>query len=161
MSAYICQPELFGLLGAYAAINQSVISAYRAGDMIPTAQRVAMGLAKENIRSVAHRYPDTASGSRPGPSLNDEEIIEAAALYAAHFATNRHYVRSLKQVQLFKLIQCLDYQSCETDDWETTDARQQLTWIESELVRSLPGYESARWEYEASIPEIEALYATK
>lgn len=151
MSAYICDPEHFGALAAYAVLTDSVIHPWRAGDRILTAQNAAQRLARENIRSVAHRYPDDKDGSRPGPCLLDAEIEEAAAIYAAHFTTNP---LRLTPVQVFKLCQGYSYQACEADDWRTTEAALQIEWIQSEAVRSLPGYDDADW----SLPEIEALY---
>jgi hypothetical protein len=160
MSAYVSNPETFGLLAAYATLNKCGIYEWTqdSGTSIETTQRIAKGLARENIRSVAHRYPDDASGSRPGPSLLDEEIEEAAAIYAAHFLTNAHYVRNLKPIQIIVLAQGVDYQSCETDDWRDTLAWKQLHWIKSEAIRQLPGYSSADWSYSRQVPEIEALY---
>ena len=161
MSAYICNPETFGILASFAILNKCGISQwqlFRRETQIEDAQRIAIGLAKENIRSVAHRYPDDKDGQRPGPCLKDAEIEEAAAIYAAHFLENSRYVRSLSPVQIIKIVQCAEYQSCETDDWKETLACRQLDWIKDEAIRALPGYEAAEWGYERSIPEIEALY---
>lgn len=163
MSAYICNPEHFGILAAWATLNECALFEWRHSRKpaaeIETAQRVAKGLARENIRSVAHRYPDTVSGNRPGPCLTDERIEEAAALYAAHFMTNSAYVRSLRPVQILVLCQGLDYQSCETDDWKDTLAWRQLDWIKNQAIRLLPGHATADWSYDRPLPEIEALYA--
>lgn len=160
MSAYICNPEHFGILAAFAVAHDVAIYEWQhisnksyAG-RLNTAQRVAKGLARENIRSVKHLYPD-AGGDLPGPCLAPTDIEEAAAIYAAHFVTNP--IR-LSPVQVFKLVQGIDYQSCETDDWPMTLAARQLSWITNEAVRQLPGYEASNWSYERPIPEIEALY---
>ena len=158
MSAYICNPEQFGILGAFAAINGSAVNAWNHNDLICRAQEVAKGLAKENIRSVATRYPDDVSGSRPGPCLLDEEIEEAAAIYAGYFVANQSYLSALSPEQVLVLCSSLDYQSSETDDWETTTAFKQLQWIRDAAIRKLPGYEAASWAFDLPIPEIEALY---
>lgn len=161
MSAYICNPEHFGILAAYAVRTKSAISEWvhtRENTLparIDTAQRIAKGLARENIRSVAHRYPNDVSGGRPGPCLLDEQIEEAAAIYAAHFITNYH---APTPIQILKLSRALDYQSCETDDWKDTLAWRQLDWINGEVIRSLPGYEDADWGYSKPVAAIEALY---
>lgn len=158
MSAYICNPEHFGILAAFAAINDCVIydwkpaRGYGPASRIANAQAAAKGLAKENIRSVAHRYGD---GELPGPCLTPAEIEEAAAIYAVHFVVNP---QRLTPVQVFKLVQSLDYQSCETDDWMMTLAKRQLEWIVSELVRQMPGYDDADWSFDQMLPGIEALY---
>ena len=163
MSAYVSNPEAFGILAAYAVINKCAVSEwihYRTGRDadIKNVQIVAKGLARENIRSVAHRYPEDKDGHRPGPCLLDAEIEEAAALYATHFLTNAAYVRKLAPVQILKVCQSVDYQSCETDDWRDTLAWRQLDWIKNNAVYSLAGYDEADWSYERPIPEIEALY---
>jgi len=160
MSAYICNPEQFGILAAYATLNRCVVSEWihYPADALQTAQRVAKGLARENIRSVAHRYPDDADGGRPGPCLLDAEVEEAAALYAAHFMSNPHYVKALRPISVIKISQGVDYQSCETDVWRETLAWRQLDWINNEAIRQLPGYEDADWSYNVIVPEIEALY---
>lgn len=161
MSAYICNPEHFGALAAYAVENDCAVYEWQhtrqntLAAKIDTAQRIAKGLARENIRSVDHRYPDCKDGGRPGPCLKDADIEEAAAVYAAHFLT---HPQRLTPVQVFVLIQGLDYQCCETDDWPLTPAARQLDWIRNAAVRKLPGYSSAQWSYDKPIPEVEALY---
>jgi hypothetical protein len=96
--------------------------------------------------------------ARKSVELSEEDIEEAAALYAAHFLKNSSYVRSLKPVQILKLSRGVDYQSCETDDWRDTLAWRQLDWINGAAVRSLHGYEDADWSYDRQVPEIDSLY---
>ena len=159
MSAFICMPEHFGILAAYAAEHDCAIGEWGLHfSKIATAQHVARGLARENIRSVAHRYPDTVSGGRPGPCLLDEEIEEAAAIYAAHFVT---HPQGVAPIQIIVLCQGYDYQSCETKDWKDTLAWRQIDWIKNEAIRNLNGYGDAAWTFDNPIPEIEALYAKK
>jgi hypothetical protein len=108
MSAYVCNPEHFGILAAYAVQNRCVVSAWRqslSAD-IQVAQRVARELARENLRSVATRYPTDPDGHRPGPGLKDAEIEEVAALYAAYFI---QHPQRLKPVQVLRLCAGLDY----------------------------------------------------
>ncbi len=161
MSAYICNPEHFGILAAYAVEQEAAINQWQhylkdtEASRLATAQAIAKGLARENIRSVAHRYQNSSDGDRPGPCLKDAEIEEAAAIYAAHFLVKR---QRLTPVQVFVLVQGLDYQCCETDDWPLTLAARQLDWIRNAAARQLPGYENADWSYDKDIPEIEALY---
>ena len=164
MSAYICNPEHIGILAAYAAVNDCAIYEWRMSDNILTAQNVAKGLALENIRSVAHRYPNDEDGQRPGPNLKDADIVEACQIYAGHFAKRLGGVivmaeDVLEPIQVIKLVRSLDYQSCETDDWEMTLAAQQLRWISGEAISRLDGYEDADWSFTGSLPEVEALYA--
>ena len=82
-------------------------------------------LLDENVRSVNHRYRETETAPayvyRPVPVV----AIDAAAV--------------------LKSVQCVDYQSCETDDWETTLAYRVLKAIESGAIAHLPGYGAAPW----------------
>jgi hypothetical protein len=159
MSAYICNPEHFGILAAYAVLNRCDIYEWEvrvpSGAQVKTAQRIAEGLAQENIRSVAYRYPNDADGDRPGPCLLDAQIIEAAQIYAAHFVK---HPQSLTPIQAIKLVEALDYQSCETPDWPETLAKRQLEWIRSCAIRQLPGYEDAEWKLRRKVPAVEALF---
>jgi len=164
MSAYIVNPEHIGVLAAYAAVNDCAIYEWRMSDNILTAQNVAKGLVLENIRSVAHRYPDDKDGQRPGPCLKDADIVEACQIYAGHFAKRLGGVivmaeDVLEPVQVLKLVRSLDYQSCETEDWPMTLAARQLDWIMGEAISRLPGYEDADWSFTGSLPGVEALYA--
>jgi hypothetical protein len=164
MSAYICNPEHIGILAAYAAAERCAIYPWQGDNIILTAQNVAKGLALENIRSVAHRYPNDKDGDRPGPCLKDADIVEACQIYAGHFAKRIGGVivdasLILEPVEVLKLVQALDYQSCETDDWHMTLAARQLRWISSEAISRLPGYDDAQWSFDGTLPEVEALYA--
>lgn len=163
MSAYVVNPEHIGILAAYAAVNDCAIYGWNMSDNILTAQKVAKGLALENIRSVAHRYPDDKDGQRPGSCLKDADIVEACQIYADHFAKRMGGVIVMAEdvpedVQILMLVQSLRYQSCETDDWVTTLAARQLGWITDYVIRRLPGYQDADWSYDNVLPEIEALY---
>lgn len=155
MSAYIYNPEHLGILAAFAAKHRIVIGAWDADNSIRSAQAVAKGLARENIRSVAYRYPNDKDGERPGPCLLDAEIEEAAAIYAAHFVEHGTHIGP---VDVLKLVQGLSYQSCETPDWRDTVAAIQLEWIMAEAIRSLDGYDAANWSFNRPLLEIEALY---
>lgn len=159
MSAYICNPEHIGILAAYAARNECIIREWDqnrgAGSTNKNAKAVASGLALENIRSVATRYPEDQDGSRPGPGLKDADIVKAAGIYADYFVRHPQFITP---VQILRLIDCLDYQSCETDDWPQTLAYRQLDWLRSSAIRKLQGYDDARWEFSQPIPAIEALY---
>lgn len=157
MSAFICNPSHLGILAAAAVHYRCPISEYANNEPVLIAQGVARELARENIRSVAHRYPQDVSGGRPGPCLHDNEIEEAAAFYAAHYVVHIGNVTKLKAVELLSLISCLEYQSCETDDWTKSLACRQLEWLKGAVIRSLPGYSDAPYEYGGSVESIEAL----
>lgn len=155
MSAFICSPSHIGLLAAYAAKTDSVIGDWRGGNRFDSAQLVARMLTRANIRSVAARYPNDMDGQRPGPCLKDDDIMDASACYAAHYLENWP---APEPVQILKLCGCLDYQSCETNDWPETLAYRQLDYIRGEATRSLPGYENAQWCFDEHIEVIDSLF---
>jgi hypothetical protein len=82
----------------------------------------------ENFRSVNYRYHED----------------EKPEVYRFTYRLDR-----VPPVQIIKAVHCLDYQSCETDDWETTLAHRVLDAILSAACRSLPGYEEAYWGIKA------------
>lgn len=91
-------------------------------------------LEAENRRSVAYRYPSAAE-SNP--------VAIADALNA------RPPVRltlNVNPVQVLKAIACLEYQSCEHPEWETSTARAWLESLRNQAIANLPGYETAAWE---------------
>lgn len=161
MSAYICNPEHFGVLAALAVENDCVIYQWNVAsgksveNKIANAQNVARLLARENVRSVAYRYSDSVDGERPGPCLTANEVEEAAAIYAAYFVTRP---QKLKPVQALSLCAGYSYQASECDNWRMTDAELQIEWLQNALIRSLPGYADADWSFDEPVPEIEALY---
>lgn len=137
MSAYICNPEHFGLLAAYYATKEHKGAEF--------AERAAHILALENIRSVVTRYPDDKDGQRPGPCMYDDEICLASRVWAKCYC-NR-IPKSVTPVAILSLCGGLDYQSCETEDWRSTKAFGLLCQIESCATRQLPGYDDAPWNW--------------
>jgi hypothetical protein len=135
MSAYICSPKHVGVLAA-------TIRALCYGDF--DEKKVAEVLMLQNIRSVTHRYPDASEADRPGPG---DGIADNALVGLAKEAAHALYLKPphFEIVELLKLSACLDYQSCETDDWKKTDAYKFLQQLDATLIRRLPGYDDAAW----------------
>jgi hypothetical protein len=88
-------------------------------------------LLAENVRSVNYRYRG---------ELDDDEKNAAASYRFTQFA------RRLSPVQLIVAVHCLDYQSCETEDYENSIAWRICQAIISAACHQLPGYDSAKWE---------------
>jgi hypothetical protein len=95
------------------------------------AEEIGRILLDENVRSVAHRYSNR---------INDDER-NASAIYAY-----RPFPTPLAAVEFIKACKCLEYQSCETDDWETTLAYRILRACIDSASSDLRGYERAPWE---------------
>lgn len=155
MSAYICYPSHIGLLAA----------SYHDGDKFATPEiksrevgRVASVLARQNIDSVIYRYPKSKDGERPGPTFipgdgNDEAIIEFAILWAQHYCQKKV---AAAPIELIKLAHTLDYQSCETPNYEQTNAFKYIQQIIYSQTRKLKGYEAAasEWSDTTNVPTI-------
>ena len=156
MSAYVCNPEHFGALAALAVRRfnpsglpggnwNSVISSFNIGvSDAQVAGYIAGQLAQANIDSVAARYPNDVSGGRPGPCLTDEEIIRQADAWAVRYLKREP---KLSIADYFSLCGCYEYQSCEHDGWDKSDAKQQIERIKDGLTRRLPGFSDSPWSW--------------
>lgn len=116
MSAYICSDAHFNYLANFA------IRKPKYGGSLRDGQNVIDVLYSQNLRSVNHRYRE--DGRAPAPRFKRE-------------------IQNFDMVQVIKACHCLAYESCETDDYENTEAKKLLDALEA--VRELPGYESAQW----------------
>ncbi len=101
------------------------------------ADEVGQMLLNECIRSVGARYQDSEVTDLPG---------RVDAEYLIPFKHKLSY-NPLPAVTVFSLINCYKYQSCETDDWEQTEAYAFCQQLEGRLIRNLPGYDDAPWEW--------------
>lgn len=77
-------------------------------------------LYKENIKSVNHRYREKTKTS--GWKTLDKKI------------------EPISLMQVYKLVQCLDYQSCEHLQWPLSDAYKMLKQLETKIVPELEEY---------------------
>lgn len=98
----------------------------------------------ENIRSVQVRYPSDSFENLPGPcekaellTVTNRDVCELAGM--------------LKPIDIIKMCDCLEYQSCESDDWQTTLAYRLLLRIRRAAWHSIPEYENAPWEWERPV----------
>jgi hypothetical protein len=131
MSAYIVSDDHIHALVNFAVSAR--VSYFVNGKWIDitleNAEEIGQIFADENYRSVHRRYQERTTG---------------------HFGKAAPYkfkrARPLSDaVVILKLINCLDYQSCETDDWKASLAFNILAQIKDEAVRKLPGYDAAPW----------------
>lgn len=103
--------------------------AVRAGDY---AQCAAIGtlLWQENVKSVNARYQDQSDAGRYTLSASE----------ASHTIW-----QEIDPVQVIKACHCLEYQSCEHDGWETSDAKRILDTLIKCACHALSGYDQAEW----------------
>jgi hypothetical protein len=99
-------------------------------------------LVNENVMSVHHRYPDDNPdmGELPGP---------VDAYYMGPYVyENPGY--TLTPGEVFAAIDCLDYQSCEHDEWMQSEAYAFLRALRVRYCQKVEGYAEAPhgWEQE-------------
>jgi hypothetical protein len=168
MSAFVCHPDHFKALavfaasrvGGYGSAHLAVDPQYVKG--LPAALLQLSGadladvyaniLYAENIRSCHARYPgDTLSGL-PGICYKPARVE-----VTGHDMLRASY--RLPAVAILKMCDCLEYQSCETEDYRQTVAWDLLSKIRSAAWHRLPGYEDAPWDY--ITPETRAEWAAE
>jgi hypothetical protein len=97
-------------------------------------------LLRENIASVAYRYPDCPPDALPGPvPTPDPEAYEVRFRPPA----------SLEPVAVLKAIHAYAYQSCEHPGWHTSQAKSFCDALTAKAICQLPGYEDAPWSIAA------------
>lgn len=140
MSAYQVSDYHINVLITWAAHNfkRGKISYYWQGKhryITDEAKRCASVLFAQNVRSVNYRY-------------NDSE--------PAHGFIYRTEHARITPVQIIKACHCLEYQSCETPDWQDTEAHAIIKAIIAAAVRQLDGYDEADWSLDKPSKSIAA-----
>jgi hypothetical protein len=92
----------------------------------------AAELWQENVKSVNHRYP------------NDPAPIDLFTI-APQKIDDMLHGWDFEPVQVLKAISCLNYQSCEHPEWETSNAHAFLERLKNAAIASLVGYSEAAW----------------
>ncbi len=103
-----------------------------------TADTVGQMLTCENVLSVRHRYPavDTG-GTAPDP-------LDAYWKYPYTYSALQTG-RIPTAVEGLKLLDCYEYQTCERDAWNDSEARRFCEALRSRLIESVVGYDEAPW----------------
>jgi hypothetical protein len=125
MSAFVCSKKHVAALATFAVAKKVWLGSKSAGP--GDYESIYKTLAAENVRSVCHRY-----------------AADKAENYADFLKPQGKFVVD-NPVSIIKLAQCLDYQSCETDDWKDTQACGILKSIINAAINALPGYDAAPW----------------
>lgn len=87
-------------------------------------------LWRENLASVAYRYPRDVDGDRPGPlDFRDSDVDTY---------TYRRPSRRIEPSAVLSAVNCYDYQSCEHPGWETSRARAWVTAL-ADALEAHPG----------------------
>lgn len=126
MSAFICSDKHISAIVKWVSRhNVSVWFGNPSRKLGPgDEQELVDILYAENVKSVNYRYNENDATTGCVYDLGAPE---------------------LGSVEVIKLVQSLEYQSCEHDEWDTSDAKEILLAMKSAAVSRLPGYESAEW----------------
>ena len=132
MSAYIVSPEHIQQIVTWAERNHSL--PYHV-----SREEAAKLLAEANISSVEYRYKDLIGCSVKAflsMDSNEEYIAECQEEFTGPLPS---------AVGVIKLLNSLDYQSCEREDWEESLAYQYINRIRTLATYNLPGYSELPW----------------
>jgi hypothetical protein len=149
MSAYIVHDETIDMLASAASLYNVTIN-LAAGERRLNGRtdtpKIAKILHVENVRSVNHRYTETAS--------------------ADDYAFTRVAAEAFTAVEVLAAAAGLRYQSSEHPEYFTSDAAEVLNAIERAAIRNLPGFADAPREWtrehgERNLEALRAQYATK
>ena len=120
MSAYLCDPAHLAVLAVRLFPND------------PTkAERAARILLKENVRSVHYRYAHHADCTTPEKTchafltLTYNEYVDRTVSLTQDPQLHAQAL-ALHPGRIVGLAQCLDYQSCEHEEWRTSAAKRLL-----------------------------------
>ena len=154
MSAFLVSPKHIGTLAASFCFSRA--SEWR---HIGTCDEIAETLARQNLRSVESRYPDlTGRGAEEFLSISNQDYIAASARASFDVRNALQYSKAGRwHADLLKAAQCYEYQSCETSDWEQTQAAKVCREIISLTISELPGYDAAPWGIEEQRPNLTAV----
>lgn len=95
-------------------------------------------LIEENLKSIHARYPDTVTDptNTPGPIKQ---------YWHKPYKHPNVVLEKLTAVVALKAIACYEYQSCEHDEWNTSEVKEFCDRLRHKLINALPGYDAAPW----------------
>jgi hypothetical protein len=129
MSAFIVGAKHIDALLTFANAHDAWLYPYGRASDTEKLSIVGNVLLAENYRSVNHRYP------------GDAQPYDNSYVF-------RFYQHPITPIEALKACACYDYQACETDNYESTDAAKLIRAIRDTAIRELPGWDQARgWEF--------------
>ena len=114
-----------------------------------TADVVGAMLWAENVRSVEHRYEHVAAGELPGTYVTEAPVEGVEPVELPEWIQSYQFarVRRLEPVEILKAIDCYEYQSCEHEEWDESEAHTFCNELRMVTIGRLPGYDEAKWEF--------------
>ena len=136
MSAYIVSNAHIRELAVYFVLSQHYgphVPYYQ--DLIE-AQHKARILAEGNLASTQARYTHTVG--------DDDWPLPMPEIELHHL----QQPKVTNPLDIIRMAHCLDYQSCEVEDWEDTNAWKLIMRIIARAAGKLPGYDTATRDYD-------------
>ena len=90
-----------------------------------------------NLDSIEARYPDTKDTPAGIPGRIGEVYIYS---HAKDWPSDM-----IDMVQVLKSVACYEYQACEYEGWEKSDAKAICNALSCAAINSLPDYDKAKW----------------
>lgn len=125
MSAYLVSPETIQAIVTFAH-NDNLSSDYKT---VESCQQLTNMLINQNVESVNYAYRH-----RPEYQAEPYELI-----------FDLRYNRKFKPIEIVKLIDCLDYQCCETEDYEGSIIQKILNTLKDHAIEQIEGYKESAW----------------
>lgn len=146
MSVYLIEEQTFGILAKFAIDNDCTKYGDLYGSNLDTSEKVLSELVGANLKSLATRYPDT----KADPALDFAGVEDKIFLRRCIVEATRDW--HVNPFEILKSCDCLDYQSCEFDEWPQSTSYKILAAIRSSAYKKLDGYENAQWGYVTENP---------
>jgi hypothetical protein len=137
MSANLCSIRTLNALATFAA-DKNIQLCLNNGDVLQcmtNPQNTVDLLLSANLASLRTRYPQDADYKQP---------------HAATFTAARR--EEVAPVVILKLVNYYNYQACEADGYQGSDAAALMRNIITNAIRALPGYASSPWGLDGDEP---------
>lgn len=131
MSAFLVSDNHINFIVNFANRGFATYRTLSGGASLDDPQGLGRILHQANIDSVNYRYAH-------------HEQLPASEWQWNPRATYDDKVKS-DLVTFIKALDCLEYQSCECDDWKESVACKAIDTLRSIAISSLPGYQAAPW----------------
>lgn len=107
------------------------------------------GRRRSLSRFIKKESADTLTPNELGALLWEENVKSVDHRYSEENGVGAYqHVRSslpIDPVQVFASLRCYEYQSCEHEDWETSEAKAICDAIKDAAIRALPGSDDTEW----------------
>lgn len=120
----MCNDYHISILAAAAA------NRYRCA-LSATPEQVGAMLFAANLASINARYPQDAGDPCAPFKFDNRALINAL---------------DMSGVAILKACQCFDYQACEVENYQATEAAVMISQIRASAISRLAGYDEAEWE---------------